>query len=142
MSPPAAPDSDPETPPRSEPRPRLSTTLRSSVTTVLGTLTLTVLAVDPVLAQSGIAAFCETDMAATIKNLFTLIQFGGPLIGGVIALGATVATPIFRRTDLKKELKEMRNQAVIWGLLVAPLATTIIQFLLNNVVVGGASCGF
>jgi hypothetical protein len=142
MSPPTAPDSDAETPTKPEPRPSLVTDLRSSAATLLGVLAFTFLAVDPALAQSGVSAFCQTDMASTIKNLFTLIQFGGPLIGGVIALGATVATPTVRRADMKKELKEMRNQAIIWGLLVAPLATTIIQFLLNNIVAGGASCGF
>jgi hypothetical protein len=81
-------------------------------------------------------------MATTVKNLFTLIQFGGPLIGGVIALGATVITPSIRRSDMKHELKSMRNQALIWGVLVAPLGTAIIQFLLNSVVAGGASCSF
>ncbi|WP_284061311.1 hypothetical protein [Halobaculum halobium] len=93
-------------------------------------------------AQTTGTAFCETDMVATIKNVFTLIQFGGPLIGGVIALGATVALPAVSRADRKKELTEMRNQAVVWGVLVAPLGTAIIAFLLNNVVVGGTSCGF
>lgn len=115
---------------------------RSLRTTLLTTLILGVVAVDPAFAQSSVDAFCQTDMAKTIKNLFTLIQFGGPLVGGVIALGATVATPTVRRSDIKKELKETRNQALIWGVIVAPLGTAIIQFLLNNVVAGGASCGF
>ena len=96
----------------------------------------------PVAAQSSGTAFCETDMATTIKNVFTLIQFGGPLVGGTIALGAVVATPYVRRADAKREIKEVRNQAIIWGLIVAPLATTIVGFLLNEVVAGGASCGF
>lgn len=109
---------------------------------VLTSLLLTLVAVQPAHAQSSGLAFCGTAMAQTIKNLFTLIQFGGPLIGGVIALGATVAIPTVRRTDLKKELKEARNQAVVWGVIVAPLGTTIVGFLLNNVVAGGASCGF
>ncbi|WP_315910520.1 hypothetical protein [Halapricum hydrolyticum] len=100
------------------------------------------LAIEPALAQSTGEAFCETDMATTIGNIFTLIQFGGPLIGGVIALGAIVAIPTVRRADLKKELKEIRNQGIIWGVIVAPLGTTIITFLLNNVVAGGSSCGF
>jgi hypothetical protein len=81
-------------------------------------------------------------MATTIKNLFLLIQFGGPLVGGLIALGAIVAIPITRRADLKKEVKEVRNQAIVWGIIVAPLGTGIIQFLLNDVVAGGVSCGF
>jgi len=105
-------------------------------------LLLGVLAVQPVMAQSSGAAFCETNMAATIKNLFTIIQFGGPLVGGLIALGAIVATPMTRRADLKKEVKEIRNQGIIWGVIVAPLGTGIIQFLLNDVVAGGVSCGF
>ncbi len=96
----------------------------------------------PVLAQETGAAFCDTDMAQTIKNLFTLIQFGGPLVGGVIALGTTVALPTVRRADFKQELKEARNQAVIWGVIVAPLGTAIIGFLLTEVVSGGASCAF
>lgn len=105
-------------------------------------LALLVLAVEPALAQSSGLAFCSTQMAETIKNIFTLIQFGGPLVGGVIALGATVAIPSVRRADLKRELKEARNQAIIWGIIVAPLGTAIIAFILNNVVAGGASCGF
>ncbi|MBX0325823.1 hypothetical protein EGH21_22655 [Halomicroarcula sp. F13] len=103
---------------------------------------LSLLAVDPAAAQTVGTAFCESDMALTVRNLFTVIQFGGPLIGGVLALGATVALPMVPRTDMKKELKEIRNQGVIWGVIVAPLATTILQFILNNVVAGGTSCGF
>ena len=103
---------------------------------------LSVVAVDPVLAQSVGNDFCSTDMAETVRNVFTIIQFGGPLLGGTIFLGATVATPAVRRADLKKEIKEIRNQGLIWGVIVAPLATVILQFLLNNVVAGGASCGF
>ncbi|MFC6795373.1 hypothetical protein ACFQFH_14970 [Halobaculum halobium] len=76
-----------------------------------------IVAIAPVQAQTTGTAFCETDMVATIKNVFTLIQFGGPLIGGVIALGATVALPAVSRADRKKELTEMRNQAVVWGCL-------------------------
>lgn len=121
--------------------------LRTDARTVLlrsatAALLLGVLAVQPVVAQSSGAAFCQTDMATTIKNLFTIIQFGGPLVGGLIALGAIVATPMTRRADLKKEVKEIRNQGIIWGVIVAPLGTGIIQFLLNDVVAGGVSCGF
>jgi len=112
--------------------------IRSGMTMLL----LGLLAVQPVVAQSSGAAFCQTDMATTIKNLFTIIQFGGPLVGGLIALGAIVATPMTRRADLKKEVKEIRNQGIIWGVIVAPLGTGIIQFLLNDVVAGGVSCGF
>ena len=115
---------------------------RSRWATLLAAGLFSVFAIDPVLAQSTGTAFCQTDMAQTVKNLFTLIQFGGPLVGGVIALGATVGTPAIRRADLKKEMKEMRNQALVWGVIVAPLGTAILQFLLNNVVSGGASCGF
>ena len=96
----------------------------------------------PVLAQGSGAAFCDTQMAETIKNAFSVVQFGGPLVGGLLALGATVSMPMIRRADLKKELKEIRNQGVVWGIIVAPLATVIIQFILNNVVAGGTSCGF
>lgn len=97
---------------------------------------------DPVLAQGVGASFCQTALAQTLKNIFTVIQFGGPLIGGVIALGATVALPTVRRSDLKREIKELRNQGIVWGVVVAPLGTVIIQFILNNVVAGGGSCAF
>ena len=123
-------------------RSHVQTKARSVLLTLFVAGTFSLVAVTPVAAQSTGAAFCNTAMAETVKNLFTLIQFGGPLIGGVIALGATVATPTIRRADLKQELKEMRNQALIWGVIVAPLGTVILQFLLNNVVAGGASCGF
>lgn len=96
----------------------------------------------PVAAQSIGESFCETALAQTLLNVFQVIQFGGPLLGGVIALGATVMLPTIRRSDLKREIKEVRNQGVIWGIIVAPLGTTIIQFMLNNVVAGGASCSF
>ena len=87
-------------------------------------------------------AFCSTDMAGTIQNLFTIIQFGGPLVGGVLALGATVAMPVVRRSDRKKGLRTIQMQGLLWGVIVAPLGTEIVQFILNNVVVGGTSCGF
>lgn len=109
---------------------------------VAATFVLGLVAVQPAVAQTSGMAFCQTDMAITIKNLFTIIQFGGPLIGGLIALGAIVATPTIRRADLKKEIKEIRNQGIVWGVIVAPLGTGIIQFLLNDVVAGGVSCGF
>jgi len=109
---------------------------------VLTTATLSLLAVDPVSAQTTGDAFCETTMATTITNIFDLIQFGGPLIGGVIALGATVVLPVIRRVDMKKEIKSARNQALLWGVIVAPLGTAILQFLLTSVVAGGSSCTF
>jgi len=121
---------------------RIGSLIVSLRTPLLATVLLGTVAVDPALAQSSVDSFCGTDMATTIKNLFRLIQFGGPLVGGVIALGATVAIPTVRRSDYKRELKEARNQAIIWGVIVAPLGTAIIGFLLNNVVAGGASCGF
>lgn len=106
---------------------------------------LLALSTDPVAAQSGSgpgSAFCQTQMAATIQNLFTIIQFGGPLVGGVLALGATVAMPVVRRSDRKKDLRSVQTQGLLWGVIVAPLGTEIVQFILNNVVVGGTSCGF
>ncbi|AXG06023.1 hypothetical protein DU500_05950 [Haloplanus rubicundus] len=108
---------------------------------VLTVLTIAILA-DPVAAQSIGESFCQTALAQTLQNIFQLIQFGGPLIGGVIALGATVALPTIRRSDLKREIKELRTQGLIWGVIVAPLGTAIIQFLLSDVVAGGASCSF
>jgi len=122
--------------------PSIASLTASLRTALLVTLLFGVVAVEPVMAQSSVESFCGTDMAQTIENLFRLIQFGGPLIGGVIALGATVAIPTVRRSDLKKDLKETRNQALIYGVIVAPLGTAIVAFLLNNVVAGGASCGF
>lgn len=100
--------------------------------------------VGPVVAQSGDAgnAFCGSNMAQTVKNIFDIIQFGGPLIGGALSLGATVAIPFTRRSDWKKEMKSVRNQGLLWGVIVAPLGTEIVQFILNNIVVGGTSCGF
>lgn len=105
-------------------------------------LMMALVATEPAVAQSIGSEFCETNMAETIKNIFTIIQFGGPLLGGTLALGATVAVPYIRRADLKKELKETRNQGIIWGVIVAPLATAIIQFILDTIVVGGTSCTF
>jgi hypothetical protein len=101
-----------------------------------------VLFVGTAAAQSPGEAFCNTDMAQTIQNIFTLIQFGGPLVGGVLALGATVALPFVRRSDWKKEMKGIRNQGLLWGVIVAPLGTQIVAFILNDVVAGGTSCGF
>jgi len=105
-------------------------------------LVVLVLFVGPAAAQSPGQSFCNTDMAQTIQNIFTLIQFGGPLLGGVLALGATVVLPFVRRSDWKKEMKEIRNQGLLWGVIVAPLGTQIIAFILNNIVAGGSSCGF
>lgn len=103
---------------------------------------LAVVAVDPAVAQATGDAFCETMLAETIRNLFTVIQLAGPLIGGLLALGATVTMPVVRKPEAKKNMQTVRNQGVVWGVIVAPLGTTIIQFLLSNVVAGGVSCGF
>lgn len=107
-----------------------------------GGLALLVIATEPALADPVGSEFCDTNMAETIKNIFSIIQFGGPLLGGTLALGATVVVPYIRRADLKKQLKETRNQGVVWGVIVAPLATAIIQFILGTIVVGGTSCSF
>lgn len=121
---------------------RIARAIGVSPTTWLTVLLLGTLAVDPALAQDSTAAFCDTAMADTIRNIFTIIMLGGPLVGGVIALGATVVLPAVRRSDMKLELKEMRNQGLLWGVIVAPLGTAMVGFLLNNVVVGGSGCGF
>lgn len=121
---------------------RLVRTLPSAQTLGLSLLLTGLVAADPALAQSVGSDFCSTDMAETIRNVFTVIQFGGPLIGGTLFLAATVALPATPRSDLKKTIKELQRQALVWGVIVAPLATTIVQFLLNNVVAGGASCSF
>jgi hypothetical protein len=135
------PHSDPASEP-DRPTSRIASMRGPLVSTLLIVCGVSLLAVDPVLAQTSGNAFCSSDMAETLKNIFTLIQFGGPLVGGVIALGATVAIPVVRRADIKKELKEARNQGLIWGVFVAPLGTGILSFLLTNVVAGGASCAF
>ncbi len=96
--------------------------------------------VEPALAAQVGEDFCSTDMAKTIKNVFDIIQFGGPLVGGTIALGATVAIPMVRRADIKKELKTARIQGLIWGVVVAPLGAPIITFIMNTIVVGGNAC--
>lgn len=128
-----------DSPPTHPGRPRSRSFLRVvGITTLVGNLVL----VGPALAQEVGVTFCTTPLAETIRNLFTVIQFGGPLIGGLIALGATVAIAMIARADRKRELKELRNQGLIWGVIVAPLGTEIVQFLLNNVVSGGVSCGF
>ncbi|CDK39192.1 hypothetical protein [Halorubrum sp. AJ67] len=122
----------------------------SPVRIIHGSIGLMLLALLPLFLFVGTAAaqsdpgsaFCDSNMAGTIQNIFTIIQFGGPLIGGVLALGATVAIPFARRSDWKKEMKSVRNQGLLWGVIVAPLGTEIVQFILNNVVVGGTSCGF
>jgi len=101
-----------------------------------------VLFVGTAAAQSPGEAFCDMDMAQTIQNIFTLIQFGGPLLGGVLTLGATVALPYVRRSDRKEETKGVRNQGLLWGVIVAPLGIQIVAFILNNVVAGGSGCGF
>ncbi|PSP21631.1 hypothetical protein BRC61_05885 [Halobacteriales archaeon QH_10_65_19] len=54
----------------------------------------------------------------------------------------SAAIPFVRRSDWKKEMKSIRNQGLLWGVIVAPLGTQIVAFLLNNVVAGGSSCGF
>ncbi|MEF8854982.1 MAG: hypothetical protein V5A24_05765 [Haloarculaceae archaeon] len=101
-----------------------------------------VLFVGTAAAQSPGEAFCNTAMAQTIQTIFTLIQFGGPLLGGVLALGATVALPFVRRSDWNKEMKGIRNQGLLWGVILAPLGTQIVAFILNNAVAGGTSWGF
>lgn len=98
--------------------------------------------IGPAAAQTPGEAFCNTDMAKTAQNIFTLIQFGGPLLGGVVALAATVGLPFVRRSDWKKELKSLRNQGLLYGVIIAPLAPEIVSFLLDNIVVGGSGCGF
>ena len=99
------------------------------------------IAVDPVMAQSAGADFCSSQMADTIRNIFNLIQWGGPLLGGVIALGSMVLMPV-SSVERKVRLREMRNQAIIYGVIAASLGTLILKFILNSIVVGGVSCGF
>lgn len=104
-------------------------------------LLLTV-AVDPALAQSAGSSFCDTALVETGRNILEIIQLGGPLLGAILTVGATVTLPAVRNVDVKKELKEVRKQGLVWGIIVAPLSISLIQFLLNGVVAGGSSCGF
>lgn len=112
--------------------------LRLGVTTVLG---LSLIGVEPVVAQNAGADFCASQLADTIRNIFNLIQWGGPLLGGVIAIGSMVLMPV-SSVERKVRLKEMRNQAIVYGVIAASLGTLILRFILNNIVVGGLSCGF
>lgn len=130
------------TPARTEGSPSATRVSHRSIGPLLLALLPLLLFVGTAAAQSDPgSAFCNSNMADTIQNIFTIIQFGGPLIGGVLALGATVAIPFTRRSDWKKEMKSVRNQGLLWGIIVAPLGTEIVQFILNNIVVGGTSCG-
>jgi len=133
-----------ETPASTEESTSVIRIIHRSIGPILLALLPLILFVGTAAAQSDPgSAFCDSNMADTIQNIFTIIQFGGPLIGGVLALGATVAIPFTRRSDWKKEMKSVRNQGLLWGVIVAPLGTEIVvQFILNNIVVGGTSCGF
>lgn len=105
-------------------------------------LALLVAFVAPAAARAGPEAICTTDLADTIRNIFLLIQFGGPLVGGVVGTGAMVIKPYLRGEDMKRQAKQLRDGAFLWGVVAAPLAMTMVQFLLNNVVAGGSTCGF
>jgi len=112
--------------------------VRGSIVLLLASLFV----VDSAAAQSTADAFCNTSFVATAQNIFIVLLLSGPLIGGVIFLGSTVALPVIRRADRKQELKEARTQGLLWGVIVAPIGTAILGFILNNVVVGASSCGF
>lgn len=107
-----------------------------------GLVALAVVASTPVLAQSAGQSFCETNMAQTILNMIGVVRLAGPLLGGLIAIGAVAVAPVVRSADMKRELKDMRNRGVIWGVIIAPLGTTMLQFLLTDVVAGASACGF
>lgn len=107
-----------------------------------GLVALALVASTPALAQSTAQGFCETNMVQTVLNMIGVLRLAGPLLGGAIAIGAVAFTPIARSSESKKQLTELRNQGVIWGVIVAPLGTTILQFLLSDVVVGASACGF
>ena len=116
--------------------------IHKSIGPVLLALLPLVLFVGTVAAADPGSAFCDSNMAKTIQNIFTILQFGGPLIGGLAFLGAIIVIPYIRRSDRKKQVKSIRNQGLLWGVIIAPLGTEIVQFILNNIVVGGTSCGF
>lgn len=107
-----------------------------------GLVGLALLASTPALAQSAGQGFCETNLVQTVLNMMGVLRLAGPLLGGVIAIGAVAFTPMARSSEQKKQLTELRNQGVIWGVIVAPLGTTFLQFLLSDVVVGASACGF
>lgn len=103
---------------------------------------LAVVATAPALAQSAGQGFCETSMVQTARNIIRVFQLAGPIIGGTIAIGAVAFAPMVRSSERKKQLTEFRNRGVIWGVIIAPLGTKIIQFFTSNVVVGASACGF
>lgn len=107
-----------------------------------GFVLLLVVGATPALAQSAGTEFCETSMAQTILNAIGVVRLAGPLLGGFLAIGSVAVLPMVRRADMKRELKSIRNQAVLWGVIVAPLGTTILQFILNDIVAGASACGF
>lgn len=118
---------------------------------VIPLLILLVTVVAPVVAQtptptptsaagSGPSGICTTPLADTIRNMIRMIQFGGPLIGGVVAVAAMILKPLVRGEDVKRKLKQLRDGAFLWGVIAAPLSITTIQFVVNGVVVGGPTC--
>lgn len=107
-----------------------------------GLVALTLVASTPALAQSAGQGFCETSMVQTVLNMIRVLRLAGPLLGGAIAIGAVAFAPMARSSESKKQLTELRNRGLIWGVIVAPLGTTILQFLLSDVVVGASACGF
>lgn len=94
----------------------------------------------PTPAGTGPSDICTTNLAETIRNMILLIQFGGPLIGGLVGAGAMVLKPVMRGEDMKRKLKQLRDGAIIWGVVAAPLFVTTIQYVVTGVVVGAPTC--
>lgn len=93
-------------------------------------------------AASGPVKVCTTALADTVRNIILMIQLGGPLIGGTVGIAAMVLKPLVRGEDLKRKLKQLRDGGIFWGVIIAPLSITSLQFLVNSIVVGGSTCSF
>lgn len=91
-------------------------------------------------AGSGPADVCTTDLAETIRNMILMIQFGGPLLGGFVGAAAMVLKPLMRGEDMKRKMKQLRDGAIIWAVIAAPLFVTTIQYVVTGVVVGAPTC--
>lgn len=118
---------------------------------VVPLLILLVTVVAPVVAQpptptptpaagTGPSDICTTDLAETIRNMILMIQFGGPLLGGLVGAGAMLLKPVMRGEDMKRKMKQLRDGAIIWGVVAAPLFVTTIQYVVTGVVVGAPTC--
>ena len=80
-----------------------------------GFVTLALVASTPALAQSAGQGFCETNMAQTILNMIRVVRLAGPLLGGLIAIGAVAVAPGIRGAEGERGLEDMRHRGGVWG---------------------------